>query len=152
MKKAAVGMIILAMGWPGLHAWALELPWEQKSPAPPPKSAPAESPPAPEARRTPPGPQSELDELRQAANAGEPEAQAVLGLAYTLGELGLRADDQQAAIWFRRAADQGNPMAQYVLGLMYEEGRGVPRNIRKARQWFRKAAAAGLPAAAEKLR
>ncbi|MCW9012930.1 MAG: hypothetical protein OQL06_04035 [Gammaproteobacteria bacterium] len=40
-----------------------------------------------------------------------------------------------------KLAEQGNPEAQYKVGEMYELGKGVPKDLEKARQWFEKAAA-----------
>jgi flagellar biosynthesis GTPase FlhF len=50
-----------------------------------------------------------------------------------------------------RLAEQGNPEAQYKVGEMHETGKGVNKNIKKARQWFEKAAASGHQKASYKI-
>ena len=44
---------------------------------------------------------------------------------------------------YERAADQGYVMAQYNLGRALAEGRGVPRDYKKAVEFFRNAAQQG---------
>ncbi|MCW9047028.1 MAG: hypothetical protein OQK46_03025 [Gammaproteobacteria bacterium] len=41
----------------------------------------------------------------------------------------------------QKLADNGNPQAQYKLAAMYESGRGVAKDISKAKDWYQKAAA-----------
>ena len=45
---------------------------------------------------------------------------------------------------YESAAALGDPLAQCKLGEIYYEGRGVPRNQRRAFEWFEKAARQGL--------
>ncbi|MCW8933712.1 MAG: hypothetical protein OQK98_03215 [Gammaproteobacteria bacterium] len=40
----------------------------------------------------------------------------------------------------QKLADNGNPQAQYKLAAMYESGRGVAKDISKAKDWYQKAA------------
>ena len=84
----------------------------------------------------------DFDQLRQAAEQGDAEAQNNLGGMYDNGD-GVPKDDREAMKWFRRAAEQGFPPAQYNLGVMYNFGRGVPENDAEAVIWFRKAAEQG---------
>ena len=42
-----------------------------------------------------------------------------------------------------KAATQGDADAQYNLGFMYDEGRGMPKDDKKAVEWYRKAAKQG---------
>jgi|GEM_PF-4289085 len=42
-----------------------------------------------------------------------------------------------------KLAEQGNPEAQYKVGEMYEQGKGVPKDMDKAKEWFKKAAKQG---------
>lgn len=51
------------------------------------------------------------------ANAGNSEAQQLLGEMYWYGE-GTPADDGKAEMWFRKAADGGNAKAKAALGVM----------------------------------
>ncbi len=43
----------------------------------------------------------------------------------------------------KRAAEAGDPDAQYALGYLYYYGRGVPQDIKLAKQWIKKAANQG---------
>lgn len=90
-------------------------------------------------------------ELRQPADAGNPEAQYHYAMLYAKG-LGLRPSEALAASWMRRSADQGYAEAQYELGRMYAAGRGVPPDRREAIGWLKKAAAGGHAPAAVLLR
>lgn len=83
--------------------------------------------------------QNQLDSavawLRQAAEQGHIEAQALLGSIY---------HDQnqftQAAPWLAQAAEQGQMNAQALLGSMYLVGRGLPKAANQAIYWLTKAA------------
>jgi hypothetical protein len=83
-----------------------------------------------------------LKEWRPLANAGNPFAQAALGVMYSNGH-GVPLDHKEAVKWSRLAAEQGNTDAQHNLGLMYYVGKGVPRDHREAAKWFRLAAEKG---------
>jgi TPR repeat protein len=61
---------------------------------------------------------------RPLAEAGNAEAQAMVGNLYELG-LGVAQDHSKALGWFTRAADQGNVTAETALGRMYSKGAGV---------------------------
>ena len=50
-------------------------------------------------------------------------------------------DYERAAVWYRKAADRGNADAQDNLGWLYENGEGVAKDLKQARDWFQKAAA-----------
>lgn len=69
-----------------------------------------------------------VEEVRQAADQGEAEAQTRLGVIYARG-IGLPKDKLEAVKWFRLAAGQGNPEAQWNLGLCYIRGDGVPQDF-----------------------
>ena len=87
-----------------------------------------------------------LEQLRQAAEDGDAEAQYNLGLMYAKGE-GVAEDDREAVKWTRLAAEQGLAAAQFNLGLMYDKGEGVAEDDREAVKWYRLAAEQGLAAA-----
>ena len=70
--------------------------------------------------------------IRVRANAGNADAQSVLGYAYHDGQ-GVPQDDAQAVAWYRKAADQGVASAQFNLGIMYAHGHGVPQDYVVAR-------------------
>ena len=84
----------------------------------------------------------DIDQLRQAAEQGDAEAQNKLGAMYANGER-VPEDAREAVKWFRKAAEQGFASAQYNLGLMYDNGEGVPEDDREAAKWLRKAAEQG---------
>ena len=66
-----------------------------------------------------------LAALRASAEAGDAEAQFILGGMYVTG-VGVPQDAAEAVAWYRRAAEQGNARAQSNLGAMYAGGVGVP--------------------------
>ena len=97
--------------------------------------APAQTEPAPTAP-------ADVAVLRVKANAGDADAQWLLGLAYADGQ-GVPQDYAQAAAWYRKAADQGLADAQTNLGVAYYKGEGVPQDFVQAAAWYRKAADQG---------
>ena len=54
-----------------------------------------------------------FDLVRQAAEAGSPDAQFHLGMDYYQGEEGLTADNNMARKWLHRSAQQGDVAAQF---------------------------------------
>lgn len=72
--------------------------------------------------------------LTKAANQGDKEAQAILGLDYFNG-IGVKIDDQLGLRWSRMAADQGSAAGQRLVGFAYEQGRGVPKDYAEAVRW-----------------
>jgi len=85
-----------------------------------------------------------IPQLRKAALGGDPWAQLNLGAAYDHGLQGLRADPQQAVIWYRKAAQQGLRKAQFNLAHCYATGDGVRQDYEQARRWMQKAAQQGM--------
>ena len=79
---------------------------------------------------------------REAAEKGDPMAQANLGACCAMG-VGVEQDYAAAMQWYRKAAEQGSPQGQYGVGVMYEFGEGVPRDLDEARRWYQLAAAQG---------
>lgn len=84
-----------------------------------------------------------LSWYRRAAQAGDPEAQFLLG---NILERGLKgpANPKAAVEWYRRAAEQGHAKAQFRIAEIYYAGRVVPRNLDEAAKWMAKAAEAGI--------
>ena len=80
--------------------------------------------------------------LREAAEAGEPEAQALLGQ-----RLLDRGEAREGFAWFNRAAAAGHVMALNMVGRCYDLGWGVAVDKARAAECFRVAAARGLPEA-----
>src|SRR5438094_977528 len=83
-----------------------------------------------------------FDEMRTAAQEGDPAAQCYLGICYQTGQ-GVQQDYPEAVKWYRLAAEQECGPAQCNLGLCYETGRGVEQNVREAVKWFCRAARQG---------
>ena len=81
--------------------------------------------------------------LMAKANAGNAEAEFLVGTKYELGAQ-VPKDPGQAAAWYRKAADKGYPQAEHSLGILYEFGTGVPADPATAAQWYRKAAEQGF--------
>jgi TPR repeat protein len=81
-----------------------------------------------------------LDRLSVLANAGNANAELVVGLKYLQST---PANDSEAAFWLHRAADAHQAVAQYFLGTLYEHGKGVGADAAKAVQWYEAAAAQG---------
>jgi hypothetical protein len=74
--------------------------------------------------------------LAPAADAGNANAQALLGSILLRGAPDVPRDDQRAAYWMQRAANQGFAQAQLNLGAMYKRGAGVPGNAVQAHFWM----------------
>ena len=80
-----------------------------------------------------------LAEVRARAEAGDAEAQAILGYLYDNGS-GVAQDEAEAVRWYRTAAEQGDASAQLNLGVMYYRGAGVPQDYVQAHTWANLAA------------
>ena len=88
------------------------------------------------------------DELRQAAEGGEPAANLALGDAYAAGIGVPRQSDKEAYRCYKVAAAAGEPDGQYRLGLCYERGKGCMGDAQRATRLYDAAARAGHLAAA----
>ena len=55
-----------------------------------------------------------FDEMRKAAEEGDPAAQCYLAICYQTGQT-VQQDHQEAVKWFRKAADQNDSAAQCYL-------------------------------------
>lgn len=86
-----------------------------------------------------------LQALQHALAANSPEAAHQLGLVYAQGLAGVTRDETRAAQLFEQAANAGLSRAQLNLGVLYIRGRGVPRDLVRARGWLEKAAASNDP-------
>lgn len=74
------------------------------------------------------------------ARKGNPEAQYLLGRAYSFGE-GVDENPRKAVKWLERAAEQMHYAAANTLGKIYSTGKGgVKINADLAAKWFAKAA------------
>ncbi|KAG7388855.1 Protein sel-1 3 [Phytophthora pseudosyringae] len=80
--------------------------------------------------------------FRQAADAGDPLAQANYGMLLANG-MGVDPDVPQALVYFNRAARQNQAFAFHGLGVLYFTGNGVPQNVTRALEYFEEAIALG---------
>ncbi|KAG3201512.1 hypothetical protein JG687_00000536 [Phytophthora cactorum] len=80
--------------------------------------------------------------FRQAAEAGDPLAQANYGMLLANG-MGVDRDVPQALVYFNRAARQNQAFAFHGLGVLYFSGNGVPQNVTRALEFFEEAIALG---------
>ena len=81
-----------------------------------------------------------VEAIRVKANAGDAEAQWLLGLLYANGQGGVPQDYAQGVAWYRKAAEQGYAAAQSHLGFAYANGQGVPQDYVESHQWMNLAA------------
>ena len=70
--------------------------------------------------------------FRRAAREGHADAQAMMGLFYSEGFLGLNANDRLAVKWYKKAVEKGHDWAAYSLYERYSKGRGVRLSVKKA--------------------
>jgi TPR repeat protein len=77
-----------------------------------------------------------------AAEAGDAQAQFLLGLKYETGT-DVARDLTKAANWYEKAALQGNPESQFKLAMLLENGRGRAADPAAAAQWYERAARGG---------
>jgi TPR repeat protein/tRNA A-37 threonylcarbamoyl transferase component Bud32 len=87
-------------------------------------------------------PDNMVESFRQAAGAGDINAQSSLGFMYAKG-IGTEKDNKEAIKWYRMAAEQGHLNSQFNLGVMYAKGRGVEQNYTEAYKWYKMAADQG---------
>lgn len=95
---------------------------------------------------------TDISDLISSAEQGDAEAQLLLGLNYSLGDIeGIPQDDEKAVYWLTKAAEQGNADAQFEVAGNYLKGLGVDRNWEKVNYWLNKAAEQGHEKAQESL-
>lgn len=82
--------------------------------------------------------------FRSTAEAGDPEAQSLLGRMYLDGE-GVEQSDKKAFKWISLAAEQDEPYALDYLGYMHYEGRGAEQSFERALDCFVRSAEEGNP-------
>jgi TPR repeat protein len=91
-----------------------------------------------------------MEDLKEAADAGLPTAEADLADMYLRGEAGT-PDPESALPWLQAAAKANHAVAQFQLAEIYERGKVVPRDVAKAEELYAAAAARGVPHAADRL-
>ncbi|MBV9658736.1 MAG: SEL1-like repeat protein [Verrucomicrobia bacterium] len=100
---------------------------------------------------TPPDPRRAVELYKKAADLGNLDALANLGVCYINGTGGLRADPRRAAELFREGAEKDNMLCMFNLAKCMESGLGVSGgpNMVEARRWYRAAAERGFVPAAD---
>ena len=79
----------------------------------------------------------------EAAKRGDPEAQYLMGQAYS-GGISVLPDVNTAVFWWDKAAKQNHPKAQFCLAFAYAKGQGVrERDPQKAFELWKAAAEQG---------
>ncbi len=83
--------------------------------------------------------------LLPAANAGNADAEELIGILYAMG-LGVERDDRRAFEWYLRSAMKGHAGSQSGVGWYYEIGRGLPTpDPVRAYLWYTLSAIGGDP-------
>lgn len=82
--------------------------------------------------------------------SGNAAAECSLGMCYQYG-YGTKIDYEKARCFYELSARQGLGLAYYRMGLLYEQGLGVAKDIRIAKQYFGEALHRGCREAALKL-
>lgn len=85
-----------------------------------------------------------ITQLNRAAEQGDVQAQAILGMAYA-NENGVELDYKKAFKWLSKAAEQQHPASMRTLAYLYTSGFGVEQNDEKARELCVKLAKLGDP-------
>lgn len=80
----------------------------------------------------------------RAAQRGNTQAQAVMGMMYFFGH-GVVANNDTAARWLEQAAIGGSDMGQYYFGRLHSTGLGVEQNDVEAFNWYLLSAKQGYP-------
>ncbi len=88
-------------------------------------------------------PEKEFSQMKRDAEAGDTEAQFILGSLYFTG-IEMSKDTPKAVQWLQKAAEQEHVYAQDLLGIIYQFGdEKVPKDAKKAVKWLQKAAEQG---------
>ena len=88
-------------------------------------------------------PEKGIAYLEKAANLGDAESQASLGIDYYIGQY-VAKDEKKAAQWFRKAAEQSNPVGMLYQGILYLNGEcGYEENADSARHYLMNSALNG---------
>ncbi len=91
------------------------------------------------------GDQAALSALKERAEAGDAEAQFMMGRLHSWGSSLVQPDERQSVAWVRKAAEQGHAEAQSNLAFFHASGRGLDaKDARQALEWWTKAANQGF--------
>jgi hypothetical protein len=81
---------------------------------------------------------AEIQQIRTAAERGDAEAQAALGLCYYAGQ-GVAQNNSEALKWIRKSAEKDYVPAQVLSGAFYYGGIGTEQNTETSLYWCEKA-------------
>lgn len=84
----------------------------------------------------------DISAIMKKAEAGDAEAQFILGRCYQIGD-DIEDDKEKSAFWMEKSAENGYAEAQFYLGAYYEKGYGVETNLKTALLWYQKSAEQG---------
>src|SRR5262249_43102084 len=104
--------------------------------------ASAGSPQSPTSALVSKTPRIDVKALLAKANAGNPEAEFTLGIAYDHG-LGVDKSAYEAMRWYRMAANSGLTEAQNNLAYLYETGPDGLKDVSEAIKWYKRASVYG---------
>jgi len=93
---------------------------------------------------------SDLEPLEAKAQAGDPESETLLALAYHTGTL-LKMNDAEALLLLQQATNSNFAAAEEVMGIFCQSGFGMPPDKAQAVSWYTKAAQHGSGEAANDL-
>lgn len=74
-----------------------------------------------------------------------------VGMMFANGN-GVKRDDKKALEWYLKAEKKGCPYAKFNLAERYRTGKGMPKNLTKARALYKESAQLGSQEAAEMLK
>jgi hypothetical protein len=93
---------------------------------------------------------AQIEELKKAAESGDPEAQSQWGLFLATGD-SVPQDIEEGLVWLRKAAEQGELTAMFNLGVILENGLDCKPDPDEAALWYWQAAELGDTQARMKL-
>jgi TPR repeat protein len=76
---------------------------------------------------------------KKAAENNRWESAFILGMKYEFGDDGLLRNYKEAVKWYGIAASLDDAESQLSLGVFYAYGKGVPKDLSKAKYWIKKA-------------
>ena len=91
--------------------------------------------------------QAILPRLMDRGEAGDRQAQYIVGNILAGDRLGQPRDFVESIKWHQPGADAGYASAMFIIGARHQKGHGTPLNDPLAMDWYRKAAAQGQPGA-----
>ncbi|KAJ3193993.1 hypothetical protein HK101_003702 [Irineochytrium annulatum] len=88
-------------------------------------------------------PAAALRLYNRAAEGGHSGAMFRVGQCYERGSLGCNVDLEQSVEWYQKAAEQKDPDAACAMAFMYATGKGVVKDLSKAKDHYLRAAEKG---------